>query len=85
MLKIKNLDFEWENIFKFEDWFSNKIDFGFQLRISLSEIICIVCANICDRERFGQNFNPWNRVGIANNLSLALANIVDKIFHAFLG
>ena len=44
--------------FKFDVGFSNKIDFGFQFIIPLSEIICIVCANICDLERFGQNFTP---------------------------
>ena len=60
------------NIFKSQVRLSNKIDFGFKFRTPLSEIICIVCTNICDPDRFGQNFAPWNRVAIANNLSLSI-------------
>ena len=57
----KNFHFKCKNIFKFKIWFSNEIDFGFQFRIPLSEIIWIVCLNVCDLERFWQNFTPWNR------------------------
>ena len=49
-----------------------KIDLCFQFWTPLSEIIFIVCSNICDPDRFGQNFAQWNRVGIANNFSLSI-------------
>ena len=61
LLKIKKFHFHCKNNFKFKIWFSNEIDFGFQFRIPLSEIIWIVCLNVCDLERFWQNFTPWNR------------------------
>ena len=80
LLKIKKFHFKCKNIFKFKIWFSNEIDFGFQFRIPLSEIIWIVCLNVCDLEKVLAKFHPMKSVGIANNLSSSLAQIFSTKF-----
>ena len=60
--KIKKNHFKCENIFKFEVLFSNEIDFGFQFRIPLSEIICIQSSSRIGNARIGNKSSFFGKL-----------------------